>query len=87
MPRKHQPRYRSEGLTGIDPSRVSSFAAAARKFATRLGRNLFGRSGQMFSLKRLYPERRQPRLAALYWAEVGTKRGPRTELEFWVTLG
>lgn len=76
--------YQSDGLRSIHDRQAQTFDRAARMFAHRLGRNLFGRSGRCLSIRRTYPKR-QPRRAALYKARVGSWRGVKTEVEFMVT--
>jgi len=87
MPRKPVPMYRTDYMTAISKTRARNFGGAARIYANRAARNLFGRSGQMFSVKRVMPVRREPRQYAEYRAVIGTKRGVRTELEFPITFG
>lgn len=76
--------FQSDSLRSIQKQRAQTFDAAARQFAHRHGRNLFGRTGRCLSITRTYPKTR-PRQAAMYKASVGTLRGARTEIEFMVT--
>lgn len=78
-------KYRSDGLRSISAQQARTFDSAARIFAHRLGRNLFGRSGRCFSLRRTFPNR-SPRQVAMYQARIGATRGHRTEIEFVVTV-
>lgn len=78
--------FHCEGSSSIrSDQRTRSIDEAARHFADRWGRSMFGRGGHCMALQRLYPKRR-PTKAGWYRARIGTKQGIKTTTEFWVTM-
>ena len=66
--------YQCPGLNGIDADRVRNIDHAARLFAHRLARKMFGRGGQAFRVARV----RHGHDWVQYEADIGKRRGPRT---------